>query len=88
MDDLVLNDVGLILSADMDIDVSIETHKIWQTINFEEKSDRVAYLKFVQNIRTIFLKLETQELNSNKIKTWGLNMIFPIKLLKTQRKVV
>jgi len=65
MDNLALNDITLILRIDMDVDGSIE---IWQTINFEEKSDRGTYLKFVQNLMTIFLKLKTQELNSNKIK--------------------
>jgi len=54
-----------------------DTHKIWQTINFEEISDIGAYLKFGKNLRTILLKLETQWLNSNKNQTYGLNIIFP-----------
>jgi hypothetical protein len=33
-----------------------------------KKSDNGAYLKFVQNVKTIFLKSKTQRLNSNKIK--------------------
>jgi hypothetical protein len=68
---LALNDVVLILGADMDTNLPIETrtHEIWQIINLEKKSDRGAYLKFVQNLRTIFLKLKTHWLNSNKIKT-------------------
>jgi hypothetical protein len=59
MDDLALNDVTLILGAD---------NEILQIINFKEKSDRDVYLKFIQNLKIIFLKLETQKLNSNKIK--------------------
>jgi hypothetical protein len=59
MDDFALNDMTLILDTDIDVDVNWDTHKIWQTINLEEKSDRWAYLKFMQNLRTIFLKLET-----------------------------
>jgi hypothetical protein len=31
MDDLELNDVALILSTNIDTDVSVETHEIWQT---------------------------------------------------------
>jgi hypothetical protein len=69
MNDLAPNDMTYVLGVDMNANVSIETHEIWQTINFEEKSGRWASLKFVQNLRTIFLKLETQGLNSNKIKT-------------------
>lgn len=34
MDDLAFNDMTLVLSVNMDVDVSIETHGIWQTINF------------------------------------------------------
>jgi hypothetical protein len=34
MDDLAFNDMTLILSVNIDIDVSIETHGIRQTINF------------------------------------------------------
>jgi hypothetical protein len=39
MDDLVLNDMALILGANMDTDVSIETHMKYDKllINFEEK---------------------------------------------------
>jgi len=59
MDDFALNDMTLILDTDIDVDVNWDTHKIWQTINLEEKSDRWAYLKFMQNLRNIFLKLET-----------------------------
>jgi hypothetical protein len=56
MDDFASNDVVLILS----VDGSIEIHM---------KYDIGAYLKFVQNLMVIFLKLKTQGLNSNKIKT-------------------
>jgi hypothetical protein len=37
MNDLLLNDMIFVLGADMDANMSIEIHKICQTINFEEK---------------------------------------------------
>jgi hypothetical protein len=69
MDDLELNDVALILGTDVDADVSIETHMKYDKLLILRKMVTGAYLKFMQNLRTIFLKLETQRLNSNKIKT-------------------
>jgi tryptophan synthase beta subunit len=36
----------------------------------------VIYLKHKQNLRTLLLKLETQELNLNKMKIYGLDIIF------------
>jgi len=60
MDDLAFNDMTLILSVNMDVNLSIETHGIWQTINFFwQESDKWTYLKFGHNLRVIFLKLET-----------------------------
>jgi hypothetical protein len=61
--------VALILGANMDTNVSIEIYmKYDKLLILKKKNDRGAYLKFVQNLKTIFLKLETQRLNSNKIK--------------------
>jgi len=61
--------VALILGANMDTNVSIEIHmKYDKLLILKKKNDRGAYLKFVQNLKTIFLKLEIQGLNSNKIK--------------------
>jgi len=70
--------------------VNWDTHEIWQTINFEKKkkSDRWAYLKFVQNLRTIFLKLETQTLNLNKIKPTFYSLTNYSSLIKTHHKNV
>jgi hypothetical protein len=55
MNDLSLNDMAFVLGADMDTNVSIVT--------------RIKYVKLLilRKKWTIFLKLETQELNSNKI---------------------
>jgi hypothetical protein len=64
----MLNDVVLILGTDVSIETHMKSDKL--TINFEKKkkkSDKLAYLKFVQNLRIIFLKLKTQRLNSNWI---------------------
>jgi hypothetical protein len=36
MDDLILIDISLILGVDMDINVSIEIHMTYHTINFDE----------------------------------------------------
>jgi hypothetical protein len=59
-----------VLSVDIDANVSIETNiKYAKLLILKKKVIEGAYLKFVQNLRTIFLKLETQGLNSNKIKT-------------------
>jgi hypothetical protein len=69
--DLILNDVTLILGADMDANVSIEIHMNYDKLLIlreKKKSDKGPYLKFVQNRRIIFLKLKTQLLNSNKLK--------------------
>lgn len=58
MDDLELNDMKLILSADMNVSVSIETYVTYdKPFIWTEKSDRETYLKFGQKLRTIFLKL-------------------------------
>jgi hypothetical protein len=70
MNDLALNNVSMILGVDIDVNVLIETHvKYNKLLILRKKCDRLTYLKFVQNLRIIFLKLETQEINSNKIKT-------------------
>jgi hypothetical protein len=77
MDDFALNDLTLILGIDIDADMWIETHINYdKLLILKEKIDRMTYLKFMQNLRTIFLKLKTQWLNSNKKKIEGLNMIF------------
>jgi hypothetical protein len=57
MNALSLNDLTFVLDADMNANVSIETHKICQTINFEEKSDRVIYLKFVAKSKDHILEI-------------------------------
>jgi hypothetical protein len=70
MNDLLLNDMTFVLSVDIDANVSIKTNiKYAKLLILRKKVTEGAYLKFVQNFRTIFLKLETQGLNSNKIKT-------------------
>jgi hypothetical protein len=59
-----------VLSVDIDANVSIKTNiKYAKLLILRKKVTEGAYLKIVQNFRTIFLKLETQGLNSNKIKT-------------------
>jgi hypothetical protein len=60
MDDLELNGVALILGTDVDADVSIETHMKYDKLLILRKIVTWAYLKFMQNLKTIFLKLETQ----------------------------
>lgn len=61
MDDLALNDVALILGADMNANVSIESHmKYDKLLILKKKNDKWTYLKFVQNLRNMFLKLESQ----------------------------
>jgi hypothetical protein len=53
--------MSFVLDADMNANVSIETHiKYVKLLILRKKNDRGTYLKFVQNLRTIFLKLETQ----------------------------
>jgi len=60
MDDLALNDMALILSVDMNVNVSIEIHiKYDKLLILRKKSDREAYLKSVQNLRIILLKIKT-----------------------------
>jgi hypothetical protein len=63
--------VTLILSVDMNDDVSIETHiKYDKLVILRKKKKKVTketYLKFVQNLKTIFLKLKTQKINKIKI---------------------
>jgi hypothetical protein len=74
MDDLALNDVTLILGANMDVDMSIETHIKYDKllILIRKKSDKGAYLKFVPKPKNNNIKINnkknTQGLNSNKIK--------------------
>jgi hypothetical protein len=53
-----------ISTTDIDVDVSIETHMKYDKLLILRKKWR----KFMQNLWIIFLKLETQWLNSNKIK--------------------
>jgi hypothetical protein len=57
MDDLKLNYMKLILSADMNVSVSIETYI---TYGKPFICDRETYLKFGQKLMTILLKLEIQ----------------------------
>jgi hypothetical protein len=53
--------VALILGTDMDADVSIQTQmKYDKLLILKKENERGVYLKFVQNLRTIFLKLETK----------------------------
>jgi hypothetical protein len=63
-DDLILNGVTLILNVDMNADVSIETHINYDKLLIfkkrKKKCDKGVYLKFMQNLTTIFLKLKTQ----------------------------
>jgi hypothetical protein len=57
MNNLILNDVTLLLS----VDILIETYmKYDKLLILRKKNNRYAYLKFVQNLKTIFLKLENQ----------------------------
>jgi hypothetical protein len=61
MNDLSLNDMAFGLSVDMNANLSIEIHiKYAKLLILREKSNRGAYLKCVQNLRIILLKLETQ----------------------------
>jgi len=64
MDSLTLNDMTLILGVDMNANVSIETHvtydKPFILMDSRQNLDRVTYLKSGQNLKTMFLKLETQ----------------------------
>jgi len=64
MDSLTLNDMTLILDVDMNANVSIETHvtydKPFILMDSRQNLDRVTYLKSGQNLKTMFLKLETQ----------------------------
>jgi hypothetical protein len=52
MDSLALNDMTLILGFDMNVNVSIETHVTYDKPFILTDSE--------QNLRIIFLKLETQ----------------------------
>jgi hypothetical protein len=64
MDNLTLNDMKLILGIDINANVSIETHMTYDKpfilIDSRQNLDRVTYLKSEQNLKIIFLKLETQ----------------------------
>jgi hypothetical protein len=64
MDSLTLNDMTLILGVDMNANVSIETHvtydKPFILMDSRQNLDRVTYLKSGQDLKTMFLKLETQ----------------------------
>jgi hypothetical protein len=64
MNSLMLNDMTLILGVDMNANVSIEIHgtynKPFILTDSRQNLDRVTYLKSGQNLKTIFLKLETQ----------------------------
>jgi hypothetical protein len=88
MNDLSLNDMAFVLDADMNANVSIETHiKYAKLLILRKKNHRGTYLKFMQNLKTIFLKLESKRLNSNKIKTKRLNMIFPFQIFSFCRNI-
>jgi hypothetical protein len=54
--------MSFVSGTDMDANMSIETHIKYAKLLIlrKKKGDRVTYLKFVQNLRIIFLKLETQ----------------------------
>jgi hypothetical protein len=64
IDSLTLNDMTLILGIKMNTNVSIETHvtydKPFILTDSRQNLDRVTYLKSGQNLKIIFLKLETQ----------------------------
>jgi len=72
MDSLALNDMTLILDIDMNANVSIETcvtyDKSFILTDSKQNLNKGIYLKFRQNLKTIFLKLETQitQFKSNK----------------------
>lgn len=61
--------MSLILGTDMNVGVSIETYVTYDKPLIERKNDRGTYLNSGQNLRIIFLKLETHKLNLNWIKT-------------------
>jgi hypothetical protein len=60
----MLNDLTLIIGVNMNANVSIKTHvaydKLLNLMDSKQNSDRMTYLKSGQNVKTIFLKLETQ----------------------------
>jgi hypothetical protein len=60
-DDLTLNDMTLILGVNMNASVSIETHVMYDKPFILKKKmiERPIYLKSEQNLRAIFLNLET-----------------------------
>jgi hypothetical protein len=64
MDSLILNDLTLIIGVNMNANVSIKTHMTYDKLliltDSRQNLNRVTYLKSGQNLKTIFLKLETQ----------------------------
>jgi hypothetical protein len=64
MDNLKLNDMILILGIDMNANVSIEIHvtydKQFILTDSRQNPNKMTYLKPEQNLKTTFLKLETQ----------------------------
>jgi hypothetical protein len=68
MDNLVLNGMTLILGIDMNTSVSAETHVTYDKPLILMENKQIDLFKYGQNLRTIFLKLETELLDSSQIK--------------------
>jgi hypothetical protein len=70
IDDLAFNDMTFLLSVNMDIDVSIEIHGIWQTIIFLTKKWKINLFKIRAKLNDHILKIR----NSKTKFKWNKNI--------------
>jgi hypothetical protein len=57
-------------------EINTNTCDKWQTVNFDDKVIDKSIINLGENLRNVFLKLESQGWNTNQMKTQWLNMIF------------